>query len=181
MSSCIVSCGIAQHVLMDSSGFSKDELFSISLKWAQEDFRHLENVVEFQDREKGLIVGNGYLGFMTAHKSDSSNWLGVYVKYKFKIELSDNRYRLTLFDVMCGNKPESYWFSDPPHIENNEKREETKKQFEQYRHKITTTVKYFQLILGDRLKTKQIKRPSSKEWKPIELVIPKDDSLSICK
>jgi hypothetical protein len=74
----------------------KDPLFSLTVLWIAESFRSARDVIQLQDKELGTIVGNGAydmnvgLSFMPVR---------IPVTYKMRIDVRDNRYRMTFSDV----------------------------------------------------------------------------------
>jgi hypothetical protein len=76
----------------------KDPLFTQTVLWIAESFRSAKDVIQLQDKELGTIVANGAfdmnigaLSFMPA--------VNVPVSYKVRIDMRDNRYRMTFSDV----------------------------------------------------------------------------------
>jgi len=78
----------------------KDALFTQTVLWIAENFRAPRSVLQFQDRDLGTIVGNGsydmsvdgsFLPFLSP--------LSVPVTYRVRIDVRDNRYRMTFSDV----------------------------------------------------------------------------------
>src|SRR5262245_32674789 len=74
----------------------KDALFTQTVLWIAENFRSPRSVLQFQDRDLGTIVGNGsydmsvdgsFLPFFSP--------LSVPVTYRVRIDVRDNRYRMT--------------------------------------------------------------------------------------
>jgi hypothetical protein len=78
----------------------KDALFSQTVLWIAENFRSARSVIQFQDRELGTIIGNGtydmsidggFLPFLSP--------VNVPVSYRVRIDVRDNKYRMTFSDV----------------------------------------------------------------------------------
>jgi hypothetical protein len=78
----------------------KDALFTQTVLWIAETIRSPRSVIQFQDRDLGTIVGNGsydmsidggFLPFLSP--------VNVPVSYKVRIDVRDNRYRMTFSDV----------------------------------------------------------------------------------
>jgi hypothetical protein len=78
----------------------KDALFTQTVLWIAENIRSPRSVIQFQDRDLGTIVGNGsydisidsgFLPFLSP--------VNVPVSYRVRIDVRDNRYRMTFSDV----------------------------------------------------------------------------------
>ncbi len=77
--------------VFESSGQSKDRLFVIANSWAVDTFVSAESVIEFSDKEAGMIKGKYTTDFIE----------GVYVyslKSTFTVEVKDGAARITIAD-----------------------------------------------------------------------------------
>jgi hypothetical protein len=80
--------------LISDIQMGKGEIFDNSLLWLAENFRSSKDVVDLKDKDSGIIIGNGAVDIKVG-------W-GVYVpaRFKLKIEVKDNKYRLSFKDVI---------------------------------------------------------------------------------
>lgn len=78
----------------------KDALFTQTVLWIAENIRSPRSAIQFQDRDLGTIVGNGsydmsidsgFLPFLSP--------VNIPVSYRVRIDVRDNRYRMTFSDV----------------------------------------------------------------------------------
>ena len=78
---------------------AKPALYDRTVLWVAESFKSARAVIEFKDKEMGVIVGNGAsaidagLSFFPVKEP---------IKFKMKIDIRDNRYRMTFSNVITG-------------------------------------------------------------------------------
>jgi hypothetical protein len=75
----------------------KEKIFDNSLLWLAETARSSKDIVEFKDKELGVIVGNSTIkiligGFVAK--------IPVEIKFKVRIEVKEKRYRLIFNNVI---------------------------------------------------------------------------------
>lgn len=71
----------------------RDRLFDTALLWLAESSRSSKSVIDLKDKELGTIIGNGTSTLGIA-------WgVNVPMSFKLKIEVKDNKYRLTFSQV----------------------------------------------------------------------------------
>jgi len=71
----------------------RDRLFDTALLWLAESARSSKSVIDLKDKELGTIIGNGTSTLGIA-------WgVNVPMSFKLKIEVKDNKYRLTFSQV----------------------------------------------------------------------------------
>ncbi|MBF0171159.1 MAG: DUF4468 domain-containing protein [Nitrospinae bacterium] len=84
------------HVTVEDVDISKGEIYIAAMDWMTETFRSSKSVIEFEDKEAGVIVGKGNadFGYKFVFGTTDAN-----AKFKIKIEAKDGRYRLTFSNV----------------------------------------------------------------------------------
>jgi len=95
------ACAQAMTVeIIREAPLPKDALFTQTVLWIAENFRSSRSVIQFQDRDLGTIVGNS-----SYDMSVDGSFLpffspaAVPVTYRVRIDVRDNRYRMTFSDV----------------------------------------------------------------------------------
>jgi len=76
---------------------AKDELYVRAQKWLHTFFRNASSVIKKLDQENGVIEGRRQFNVITKDKKGRETAAGV-IKYTFRIELKDGKYRVRLFD-----------------------------------------------------------------------------------
>ena len=76
--------------VVEVENMSKDEIFIKSMEWFSRTFKESKSVIDYQDKEAGKIMGNGAI---THYFSMIVNGQ---VKFSVKIEVRENRSRITL-------------------------------------------------------------------------------------
>ena len=67
---------------------SKDEIFIRTMKWMTKTFQSAKSVIQYQDKEAGIVTGNG--------KIDMNNPVTkVYMDFVLTIEIKEGKVRLT--------------------------------------------------------------------------------------
>jgi len=92
----------------------KNDLYIRAQKWLHEFFRNASSVIRKLDQEKGIIEGRRVLKTVVKDKKGREKPSGS-IKYTFRIELKDGKYRYRLFDFVqasTGSKPLELWFED---------------------------------------------------------------------
>ena len=77
--------------IISNLGKNKNELYELTIEWMANTFRDSESVIEVNNRDRGRIVGTGY---MTVSKFGAS----TEVKYTLMISVGNNRIRLQFKD-----------------------------------------------------------------------------------
>ncbi len=97
-----------------SADSNKDELFKRSMIWLAKTFRSSRAVIEYQDKEYGVIVGNGY-NLITLEPIDDWGYTEYFkMSYTLIIEAQDNRVRIIMDNIDFKPYPEqskSIWSS----------------------------------------------------------------------
>ncbi len=69
----------------------KDELYKLSNEWMVKTFKSSKAVIQYQDKEEGIIVGKGFTSVKYLGNADT--------RFTITIEIKENRMRVTLEDI----------------------------------------------------------------------------------
>lgn len=75
------------------SNKEKDDIYRIANEWMVETFKSSSEVIQYQDKEEGVIIGKG-LTLIGSNFAGSS-----YAHFTIKIETKENKTRLSITDV----------------------------------------------------------------------------------
>ena len=78
------------------ASLQKGTLFDQTILWMAENFRSSKEVIELKDKELGTIIGNGAMDMNIGLSFLPSN---VPVTFKLRIDIKDNKYRMTFSNV----------------------------------------------------------------------------------
>ena len=91
--------GLTVEIVRGAS-LPKDLLFTQTVIWIAENFRSSRSAIQFQDRDLGTIVGNGsYDMSIDPGLLPFFPPAAVPVTYRVRIDVRDNRYRMTFADI----------------------------------------------------------------------------------
>lgn len=135
---------IIQEVV-DVPVLTKDEMFTRVKLWFAENFRSSEAVIDLEDREGGLFVGNSNTDFKYLMEDFT-------LYFKIRIDLKDQKFRLTLqsFETRADDggqrKPMERYFKRPHVKRNGELRALPRKVH-------TTAVEAYKYVLSSLIKS----------------------------
>ncbi len=93
---------------------TQNELYRRAQKWLHTFFRNASSVIKRLDEENGMIEGRRQIKVITLDKRGREQAAGT-IKYTFRIESKDGKYRVRLFDFKqaanSGKEIES-WFDE---------------------------------------------------------------------
>lgn len=72
---------------------SKDELYRLTNEWMAKNFRSSSNVIQYQDKAEGIIVGRGFKETTLLGFKPTDAW------FTMTIEMKENRSRVSIEDV----------------------------------------------------------------------------------
>jgi len=93
---------------------TKNELYIRGQKWLHTFFRNTSSVIKKLDLENGIIEGRRQFKVITKDKKGREKAAGI-IKYTFRIEIRDGKYRIRLFDfkqTSNGGKALESWFEN---------------------------------------------------------------------
>jgi len=76
---------------------SKTELYKLSNEWMAKSFKSSKQVIQYQDKDEGIIVGKGFIG-ITYTLFPMDTW------FTMTIEIKDNKARVTFEDIYISQK-----------------------------------------------------------------------------
>ena len=100
--------------IVSAPNYSKDQIFSGTKVWIAENFRSAKSVIEHEDKESGVIIGNGaipypcYGGGMECMAK--STWR---MPFTMRVDIKDQRFRLTFTNVRWTVPPTYGQFAMP--------------------------------------------------------------------
>jgi hypothetical protein len=101
---------------------TKDELFIKTMKWMTKTFQSAKSVIQYQDKEAGIVTGNGRI--------DTNNPVTtVYLDFVLTIEIKDAKARLT-FDNLTTSTIVGAQTTTRPVYEGPGVQEEIRKRFD---------------------------------------------------
>jgi hypothetical protein len=83
---------------IDTSSFSKDQLYSKAKLWLVNSFKDSKSVSEIDDKEGGQIVGKGNFVVNYTYALTPSTCRFNFI---MKIDLKDNKYRLQIYNIIA--------------------------------------------------------------------------------
>ena len=109
----------------------KDELYKLSNEWMAKTFKSSQAVIQYQDKEAGVIVGKGFT---------SVKYLGyVDTWFTMTIEIKDNKLRATLEDIYIYQSIQRALLESP--ITNQEQWDKAKPELEKIIDRLEAYVK----------------------------------------
>lgn len=87
--------------VFEAEGYSADQIFQGIRMWIAESFESADAVIEYENREEGIVIGNGTMAYPCEGgftcRIRASSWK---VKFTMRAEARDGRFRLTFSNVM---------------------------------------------------------------------------------
>lgn len=74
-------------------GFSAEEIYDGTKVWIAENFRSAKAVLEFDSKEKGLLIGNGQIE-IPCIDAECSVWNSKKVRFTMRVDIKDDRFKL---------------------------------------------------------------------------------------
>lgn len=90
--------------VVEISGVAKDVIFEKSKQWIAHTFKSAKAVIEYDNREEGVIIGNGSMERPISAVNISG---GSLISYTMQEDIKDGRVRLT-FSRFAAQVPPSY-------------------------------------------------------------------------
>ena len=84
--------------IIEVDGFQKDQLYDLSNRWFVESFKSAEAVIEYQDKEQGIIMGKYTYSAFIMYGLGSTNLEAV--KPTIQINVKDNTVRIRIMNPM---------------------------------------------------------------------------------
>jgi hypothetical protein len=77
-------------------GATKDQIFSTSRIWIAEHFNSAKAVIEYENKDDGVIVGNGFIPCPWSTFQCIGNWR---VGFTMRIDMKEEKFRLTFSNL----------------------------------------------------------------------------------
>jgi len=102
---------------------SKDEMYSITKVWLSEAFKSSKSVIEVDEKDAGVIAGNGNTSFSWGNALIGYHTDPIF--FSFKCQMKDGKYRLTVNNIqnendITGRNGVEYLFNDSAVKKNGE-------------------------------------------------------------
>jgi len=97
------------EVITETPSFTKDQIFTGSKVWIAENFKSAKAVIEYENKEEGVIIGNGSTsypctGIECLQAGAATDWK---LNFTMRIDAKDNKFRTT-FSNLSIYKPATY-------------------------------------------------------------------------
>jgi len=89
--------------IVDIQGQTKDQLFEASKVWIAKSFKSANNVIQYQDRDSGTIIGKGNIQFPCEGFIDCGAFGKDRVNFTIQIDTKDGRARVSINDITATN------------------------------------------------------------------------------
>ena len=80
----------------ETDTIKKEQIYSVIIEWIGTNYQSAKNVIEIQDKDKGLIILNALFDFKCSGLS-SMHYSGV-INYKMKIQIRDGRFKVSMWN-----------------------------------------------------------------------------------
>ncbi len=88
--------------VVELNSIPKDQIFELSKIWIAKSFNSANNVIQYADKNTGIIIGKGNFSLKCPDKVKGMNCLAytsTKAEFTLKIEIKDGKSRLTFSDV----------------------------------------------------------------------------------
>lgn len=82
---------------IEQTNASQSDIYDRAVVWVAETFKSSKEILQFQDKQIGKIIGNGTVSLKVGSGFMAAN---VPCTFKMKIDIKDKKYRVTFSDVM---------------------------------------------------------------------------------
>lgn len=89
--------------IVDIQGQKKDQLFEASKVWIAKSFKSANNVIQYQDRATGTIIGKGNIQFPCEGFIDCGAFGNDKVNFTIQIDTKDDKARVSIYDITATN------------------------------------------------------------------------------
>jgi hypothetical protein len=76
------------------SGHSKAELFQLSNEWLVDTFSSADAVIQFKDKQEGVVMGKGYFQYFDIAYGQTRIW------FTLKMEVKEQKARISIYDFI---------------------------------------------------------------------------------
>lgn len=86
---------ITYEKVLKAEGVNKSDLFFIISDWFASNYNSAKDVIQLNDKERGVIIGKGTMDYFYGEKRSNNSYNG-HLDYTIKIYVKDNRYKVIL-------------------------------------------------------------------------------------
>lgn len=97
------------EIVTEAPNFTKDQIFTGSKVWIAENFKSAKSVIEYENKEEGVIIGNGTTsypctGMECLQAGAATDWK---LQFTMRLDAKDGKFRTT-FTNLAIYKPASF-------------------------------------------------------------------------
>jgi hypothetical protein len=85
--------------IVEVTGYSKDQIYSFSKIWVAENFKSAKAVIEYDNKEEGVIIGNGVIPYPCSGGLSCMGTADWKVPFTMRIDIKDQKFRLTFSNI----------------------------------------------------------------------------------
>jgi hypothetical protein len=90
------------------TGGSKGDIFDKSRVWIERHLYSKRNIIDFADKEAGVIVANGYIDYPAVGKIEAIEKVQYTISFTMKEQISDSRVTITFSNLLVDVPPRYY-------------------------------------------------------------------------
>lgn len=90
--------------IVEAPGYSKDQIFTNTKIWIAETFKSSKAVLEYENKEDGVIIGNGITSYPCSGMDciAKGNWK---VPFTMRVDIKDQKFRVTFINLRISKAP----------------------------------------------------------------------------
>lgn len=85
--------------VFEAPNYSKDQIFTGAWMWMAEHFKSAKAVIEYENKDEGVIIGNGVIKYPCSGAMECMFKPDWTVPFTMRVESKDGRFRLTFTNV----------------------------------------------------------------------------------
>ena len=95
------------EVVQEVPGISKDQIFNATKVWVAGNFRSAKQIIEYENREEGTLIGNASIPFPCSGIGCTGNddW---HMPFTMRVDMKDGRFRIGFTNVRLVWTPTPY-------------------------------------------------------------------------
>jgi len=94
--------------IVEAPGYSKEQIFNGTKIWIAENFKSAKAVLEYENKDTGIIIGNGSISFPCSGLNciATADWKAPFT---MRIDIKDQKFRLTFSNLYLSWPPHGAW------------------------------------------------------------------------
>jgi hypothetical protein len=85
--------------IVEVAGYSKDQIYSSSKMWVAGNFKSAKSVMEYDNKEEGVIIGNGVIAYPCSGGLSCMGTANWKVPFTMRIDIKDQKFRITFSNI----------------------------------------------------------------------------------